>query len=127
MKVRLYILAASLLLWAQPAAAANNLSIALDLSVAPTLDPGTAENDACPPNPYVLARRGCVNDLNFAGGRTDSPRLSSLDQLLLLANRLKDLNLDRDIRPNTQLKFTFGLVNLYEQEAKARLALRIRF
>jgi hypothetical protein len=37
------------------------------------------------------------------------------------------MNLERQIRPSTQLKFTVGLVNVYEQEAQARLQLRIRF
>ena len=46
---------------------------------------------------------------------------------MLLADRYKGLNLDTDVHPSTKLKFTVGLVNLYEQEAQARLTLKFQF
>lgn len=127
MNFRLSILVVGLLLLTRPATADTGLSFALDLSFAPTLDSSGPPDDACHPNPYTLSRRGCPSDLNLAVKRPDGPRLSTLDQLFLLAHRLKDLNLDTEVRPNAQLKFTFGLLNLYEQEAKARLELKIEF
>ena len=45
----------------------------------------------------------------------------------MVADHYKDMNLQTNVRSNAQLKFTMGLVNLYEQEAQARLSLRIQF
>ena len=44
-----------------------------------------------------------------------------------MANHYKDMNLERKVRPNAELKLTVGLMNLYQEEAKARLSLRIQF
>ena len=45
----------------------------------------------------------------------------------MFLDRHKDLNLDTDLHSSTKLKFAVGLANLYSQEAKARVELRIRF
>ncbi len=126
MNSRLSILALSLLLLARPALAETGLSSGWDLSVAPAGDEAEATSGVCRANPYALYRRGCPDELNVHPERY-AEHINILDQLLLLADHYKDMNLERHIRPNTELKFTVGLVNLYEQEAQARLSLRIRF
>ena len=50
-----------------------------------------------------------------------------LDRLALFVDRYKDLNLDADLALEHQAQVRGGLANLYEQEAKARVELRIRF
>ena len=123
MNSRLFLLAVGLTLWARPAAAEGNLSFAWDLSVAP--ESGISDG-GCRAGPEAAGRSGCPNALN--PGRERSREFqSSLDQLLLLADRYKSLNLDSGEQRATQLKFTLGLVNVYEQEAQARLALKFRF
>ena len=122
----LCILASSLLLLAPPAYAEPSQSFAWDLSVGPESAPSEYADGPCRANPYALYRRGCPDELN-PGPERSPERLSTLDQLLLLADHYKDMNLERNIRPNAKLKFTVGLVNLYEQEAQTRLSFRIRF
>jgi hypothetical protein len=127
MNLRLYIVALSLLVLAWPALAESSPSFGWDLSLAPPTSEAEIADEPCRANPYALYRRGCPDELNIGLERSDSQRVSALDQFLLFVDRHKSLALDTDLRPNTKLKFTVGLVNLYEQEAQARLSLRIRF
>lgn len=128
MNSRLYILALGLLLVAQPALADAEDTRVWDLNIASAVHAAMIRDETCQSNPYGLYRRGC-------GGRepsmdfddADVPRLTVLDRLALFVYRYKDLNLDADIRPNTKFKFTMSLANLYEQEAKARVELRVRW
>jgi hypothetical protein len=115
-----------LLLCARPALAQSNTSVVWDLNVANAV--GDSFAAACRPNPYVLDGHGCVaGELSISVARSDEPRLSTLDQIALFLDRHKDLNLDTDLHSSTKLKFSVGLANLYSQEAKARVELRIRF
>jgi hypothetical protein len=127
MNSRWSILALSSLLLARPAAAEPAPLFAWDLSVAPATSVAGSAGEPCLANPYALFRRGCADELNVDLERSNTQRLSTLDQLVLLADRYKSLNLDTDVEPNTKLKFTIGLINLYQQDAQARLTLRIRF
>ena len=126
MNSRLFILALGLLFLARPALAEPSLSFGWDLRVTPESTGAEADNGVCRANPYALYRRGCPDELNAHPERY-AEHINILDQLLLLADHYKDMNLERHIRPNTELKLTVGLVNVYEQEAQARLSLRIRF
>jgi hypothetical protein len=125
MYCRVFILALALLSVARPAWAESGLALGWDLSVAPPAD-GTQGGDACRDNPYALYGRGCPDQLNPHPERYGE-HLNILDQLLVVADHYKDMNLQTEVRSNAQLKFTMGLVNLYEQEAQARLSLRIQF
>jgi hypothetical protein len=128
MNLRVYIVAFSLLLVTQPAVADEADTMVWNFDVAGALRAMQDSEDLCRPNPYGLYRRGCSpRDLHFYDDRDDGPRLTILDRLALFVYRYKDLNLDADIRPNAKLKFSMSLMNLYEQEAKARVELRIRF
>ena len=126
MNFRLSILVSSLLLLARPALAEPGLAFAWDLRVTPPSQETESGDQTCRANPYALYQRGCPDPLSV-GQERQAEHLNILDQLLLLADRYKDMNLERQIRPSTQLKVTMGLVNVYEQEAQARLSLRIRF
>jgi hypothetical protein len=127
MNLRLCILALSLLLLARPALAESNQAFAWDLSLGSTTTGADIADETCRANPYALYRRGCPDELNIGLERSDSQRVSTLDRVLLFIDQHKSLALDTDLRPNAKLKFSVGLVNLYEQEALARLSLRIRF
>jgi len=127
MNSRLCILTLGLLLCARPALAQSNTSFVWDLNVANAV--GQSMTAAtCRPNPYVLEGHDCASgELSISVARSDEPRLSTLDQIALFLDRHKDLNLDTDLHSSTKLKFSVGLANLYSQEAKARLELRVRF
>lgn len=120
-------LALGLLLLARPAAAESPGSFVWRLNLAPELDEPGVDDDACRANPYALYRRGCPDELNTGPERPDSRRLSPLDQLLLLADRYKALNLDTEIGQRARLKFNFGLIDLYQREAQARISIRVWF
>ena len=127
MNSRLYILMLGLLLCASPAVAQSQTSFVWDLNVANAVGPSITDA-ACRPNPYVLDGHGCpTGELSLSVAPSDEPRLSMLDQIALFLDRHKDLNLDTDLDSGTKLKFSVGMENLYSQEAKARVELRIRF
>jgi hypothetical protein len=126
MNCRFFILTLGLLLLARPAWAEPSLALGWDLSVASPADGTQGGGDACRANPYALYGRGCPDQLNPRPERYGD-HLNILDQLLVVAYRYKDMNLQTNVRSNAQLKFTMGLFNLYQQEAKARLSLRIQF
>jgi hypothetical protein len=121
-----YILALCLLLLARSAFAESSPAPTLDLRITPETDDAELADGPCHSNPHAVYQPGCPDQLNDHAGRY-GPHLNILDQLLLLADRYKDVNLQSDIRSNAKLKFTMGLIDLYEEEAKARLELRIRF
>jgi len=127
MNSRLYIFALGLLLGASPAWAQSTNSLVWDLNVANAVG-DSFHAAACRPNPYVLGGHDCATgELSISVARAEEPRLSTLDRIALFLDRHKDLNLDTDLHSSTKLKFSVGLANLYSQEAKARVELRIRF
>jgi hypothetical protein len=116
-----------LLLGASPAWAQSTNSLVWDLNVANAVG-DSFHAAACRPNPYVLGGHDCATgELSISVARAEEPRLSTLDRIALFLDRHKDLNLDTDLHSSTKLKFSVGLANLYSQEAKARVELRIRF
>jgi hypothetical protein len=126
MNCRVFILTMGLLLVARPAWAEPSLALGWDLSIGSPVDGTQGGGDICRDNPYALYGRGCPDQLNPHPERYGD-HLNILDQLLVVANHYKDMNLQTKVRSNAQLKFTMGLVNLYEQEAQARLSLKIQF
>ena len=127
MNSRLYILVLGLLLCANPALAQSATSVVWDLNVANAVG-DSYTTTTCRPNPYVLGADDCSSgELSISVAPSHEPRLHALDQIALFLDRHKDLNLDTDLHSSTKLKFSVGLANLYSQEAKARLELRIRF
>ena len=126
MNSRVLILTMTLLLSAGPALAEPNLSVGWDLRVAPAGNDADITDDGCRANPYALYQQGCPDQLN-ARPQPYGEHLNILDQLLVTANHYKDMNLERTVRSSAQLKLTVGLLDMYQQEAKARLSLRIPF
>jgi hypothetical protein len=129
MNSRLCILALALLLLAQPALADDEDTRAWDLNIASAVHAAMIRDEKiCQSNPYGLYRRGCgEREPSIDFDDDEGPRLTLLDRVALFVYKYKDLNLDADIRPNTKFKFTMSMANLYEQEAKARVELRIRW
>jgi hypothetical protein len=117
-----------LLLVAQPALADDEDTMVWDLNIAAAVHDAMVRDEACWSNPYGLYRRGCgAHEPKAFADDDEGPRLTMLDRVALFVYRYKDLNLDADLGSNTKFKFAMSLANLYEQEAKARVELRIRF
>jgi hypothetical protein len=129
MNSRLCIFALGLLLLTQPALANDEDTKTWDLNIASAVHAAMIRDEkTCQSNPYGLYRRGCGDrELSVDFDEDEGPRLTMLDRVALFVYKYKDLNLDADLRPNTKFKFTMSLANLYEQEAKARVELRIRW
>ena len=128
MNSRLYIFALGVLLLTQPALADDEDTMVWDLNIASAVHAAMIRDEACQANPYGLYRRGCgERESSVDFDDAEGPRLTMLDRVALFVYKYKDLNLDADLRPNTKFKFTMSLANLYEQEAKARVELRIRW
>lgn len=129
MNFRLYIFALGLLLVAQPALADDEDTMVWDLNIASAVHAAMIRDEkTCQSNPYGFYRRGCgEREPSIDFDEEEGPRLTMLDRVALFVYKYKDLNLDADIRPNTKFKFTMSMANLYEQEAKARVELRIRW
>ena len=128
MNSRLCIFALALLLLAPPALADQDTKT-WDLNIASAVHAAMIRDEkTCQSNPYGLYRRGCgEREPSVDFDQDEVPRLHMLDRVALFVYKYKDLNLDADLRPNTKFKFTMSMANLYEQEAKARVELRIRW
>jgi hypothetical protein len=115
-----------LLLTLPTVSAAKAQSIVLwDSGIAAAVRSQVQEPEAC--GPYDLYRPQCAEHRLRFGDDDDDWRLTTLDHLVLFVHRYKDVNLKSELRPGTQLKFQANMLSLYEQEAKARLELRVRF
>ena len=128
MNLRTCIIALSLLVTTQPALANEEDKRVWDLNIASAVHAAMIRDEKCHSNPYGLYRRGCgEREPSVDFDDDEGPRLTMLDRVALFVYKYKDLNLDADIRPNAKFKFTMSMANLYEQEAKARVELRIRW
>ncbi len=115
------------LLGMAPAALAQSRNVVLwDPQIRAEIDRRLVSRNTCRAGHYVFSEDYCTE---FALNADDSRymRLHELDRLLLFVNRYKDLRLNADLRRNIKLKFVVGLTHFYEQEARARVTLRIRF
>ncbi len=85
-------------------------------------------DNACHLGPFRLYRQTCVgNELNIDPDQDTVFPLTTLDEIALFVDRHKDLKLNRELRPGTQLKFRARLSNIYNEEAEVQLTLRVRF
>jgi hypothetical protein len=127
MNTRLYIVTLSLLLLTRPVVADEADTFLWDSNVPGAASAALDREALCRPNPYGLYRRGCAQRELNAHAEEQGPRLTLLDELALFVYRYKDLGLAADLEARAKLKFSMNLLNLYEQEAKARVELKIPF
>jgi hypothetical protein len=122
------LLLALVLAGARPALAQDDVITLWDQHIASAMNEMLTGDDPCRYGPYFIYRQTCVtNQLNITLERDPFERLTLLDRMAILVYKYKDLNLDQRVASGTELKFKLSLANVYQQEARAHLTLRLTF
>lgn len=112
----------------RPALAQDDVITLWDQHIAGAMNEMLTGDDQCRLGPYFLYRQTCVtNQLNITVERDPFERLTMLDRVAILVYKYRDLNLDRKVATNTELKFKASLANIYQQEARVHMSLRFNF
>lgn len=121
------VLGLPVLFGARMASADGTAMVLWDRHVARSMNEALLSDDNCRYGPYRLYRQTCVgNELNISLERQERYD-TLLDEVAVMVHRYRDLNLKRDIRPGTRIRFKARLSNIYKQEADIRLSLRVQF
>lgn len=121
------LLAALFLAFAAPSALANDQSFVLwDQNIASAVSAGLADDSRCGTSPYALYSPGCHDALNLSFDRQIN-YFSFLDRAALFLYKYHELKYNQSLWDNTKLRFHLNLENVYQQEARAGVELRIRF
>ena len=120
-------LAVLLVACAARSALANDQGFVLwDQNIASAVSAGLADNDRCGASPYALYGRECHETLNLSFDRPIN-YFSFLDRAALFLHKYHELKYNQSLWENTKLRFHLNLKNVYKQEARAGVELRIRF
>jgi hypothetical protein len=128
MNSRLSILSTGLFLaFAAPSALANNQGFVLwDQNIASAVSAGLLDEARCAASPYALYGPSCHDTLNLSFDRPIN-YFSFLDRAALFLHKYHELKYNQSLWDNTKLRFHVNLKNVYRQEARAGIELRIRF
>jgi hypothetical protein len=128
MHSRLSILLAGLFLafLASPVLANDDGFILWDQNIASAVSADLPDEGRCSASPYALYSPGCHDRLNLS---FDRPILyfTFLDRAALFLHKYHELKYNQSLWDNTKLRFHLNLKNVYQQEARAGVELRIRF
>ena len=112
---------------AAPPALANNDGLVLwDHNIASAISAGLPEEDRCSASPYALYGPRCHAQLNLSFDRPIN-YFTFLDRAALFLYNYHELKYNQNLWDNTKLRFHLNLKNVYKQEARAGIGLRIRF
>jgi hypothetical protein len=128
MHPRLSIVSTGLFLaFAAPPALANDQGFVLwDQNIASAVSAGLHDTGRCAASPYALYSPGCDHTLNLSFDRPIN-YFSFLDRAALFLHKYHELKYNQSLWDNTKLRFHVNLKNVYKQEARAGIELRIRF
>jgi hypothetical protein len=119
--------AALFLAFTAPSGLANDQSFVLwDQNIASAVSAGLADDSRCGTSPYALYSPGCHDTLNLSFDRQIN-YFSFLDRAALFLHKYHELKYNQSLWDNTKLRFHVNLKNVYKQEARAGIELRIRF
>jgi hypothetical protein len=128
MQPRLSILLTGLLLTfaTLPASADDDGFVLWDQNIASAVSAGLPDSGRCGASPYALYSPGCHDQLNLS---FDRPIIyfTFLDRAAIFLHKYHELKYNQSLWDNTKLKFHVNLKNVYQQEARAGVELRIRF
>jgi hypothetical protein len=111
-----------------PAQAESQRIVLSERQLAAAIRHVAVADEVCTTGRYALYRQTCTaSELNVSPDRVSYQQVSTLDRLVLFADRHKDLNLRKEFTPGTRIHFRAGLTTLYEQEAHIELRVRIGF
>ena len=110
-----------------PAAAQGGAVVLWDQHIASAMNELLLSDEGCRGGPYAASRQACLgHQLNLSFERHPF-YVTTLDQIALFVDRHRDLKVNKEIRPGTELKLNARLTNVYNEEAEVRLKLEIRF
>ena len=116
-----------LLAFAARSALANDQGFVLwDQNIASAVSAGLANDGRCGASPYALYGQSCHETLNLSFDRPIN-YFSFLDRAALFLHKYHELKYNQSLWENTKLRFHLNLKNVYKQEARAGIELRIRF
>jgi hypothetical protein len=97
-----------------------------DQNIASAVSAGLPHDGRCSASPYALYGQSCHNTLNLSFDRPIN-YFSFLDRAALFLHKYHELKYNQSLWDNTKLRFHVNLKNVYKQEARAGMELRIRF
>jgi hypothetical protein len=110
----------------QPALAGDQGFVLWDQNIASAVSAGLHDDGRCGSSPYALYGPRCHDTLNLSFDRPIN-YFSFLDRAALFLHRYHELKYNQSLWDNTKLRFHLNLKNVYKQEARAGVELRIRF
>ncbi len=111
---------------ALPAVADNQNFVLWDQNIASAVSAGLQNDGRCGSSPYALYGPRCHDTLNLSFDRPIN-YFSFLDRAALFLHKYHELKYNQSLWNNTKLRFHLNLKNVYKQEARAGVELRIRF
>jgi hypothetical protein len=115
------------LAFAIPPAMANDDGLILwDHNIASAVSADLPDEGRCSASPYALYSPGCHDTLNLSFDRPIN-YFSFLDRAALFLHKYHEIKYNQSLWDNTKLRFHVNLKNVYQQEARAGVELRIRF
>jgi hypothetical protein len=115
------------LAFATSSALANDDGFILwDQNIASAVSAGVTQDAGCSATPYALYSPRCHEQLNLGFDRPIN-YFTFLDRTALFLYKYRELKYNQSLWNNTKLRFHVNLSNVYEQEARLGVELRIRF
>jgi hypothetical protein len=125
-RLRVLLTGLSLAVAAPPALANDNGFILWDQNIASAVSSGLPDNGRCSGSPYALYSPRCQDRLNLSFDRQIN-YFTFLDRAALFLYKYHQLKYNQSLWDNAKLRFHVNLKNVYQQEARAGVELRIRF
>src|SRR5918994_776220 len=111
---------------ALPALANDDGFVLWDQNIASAVSADLSDEGQCSASPYALYGPHCHDTLNLSFDRPIN-YFSFLDRTALFLYKYHELKYNQSLWDNTKLRFHVNLKNMYQQEARAGVELRIRF
>ena len=110
----------------QPALANDPGLVLWDHNIASAVSAELPDEGRCGASPYALYSPHCHDTLNLSFDRPIN-YFSFLDRAALFLHKYHEIKYNQSLWDNTKLRFHVNLKNVYQQEARAGVELRIRF
>ena len=125
-RLRALLSATFLAFYGLPAVADDQGFVVWDQNIASAVSAGLQDDSRCGSSPYALYGPRCHDTLNLSFDRPIN-YFSFLDRAALFLHKYHELKYNQSLWDNTTLRFHLHLKNVYKQEARAGVELRIRF
>ena len=116
----------SLAVAAVPALANDDGFVVWDQNIASAVSADLANDGGCSASPYAIYSPRCHEQLNLSFDRPIN-YFTFLDRTALFLYKYHQIKYNQSLWSNAKLRFHVNLKNVYEQEARAGVELRIRF